>query len=68
MAEFAYNNAKNTSTGHTPFELNYGYYPQILYKEKVNPRFQSKLADKLSTELRKLMIVCCKNFYYVQKL
>ena len=26
IAEFAYNNAKNVSTSHTPFELNYGYY------------------------------------------
>ena len=28
MAEFAYINAKNASTGHTPFELNFGYHPQ----------------------------------------
>ena len=27
MAKFAYNNAKNTSIGHTPFKLNYGYDP-----------------------------------------
>ncbi len=27
IAEFAYNNAKNASTGFTPFELNYGYHP-----------------------------------------
>ena len=26
MAEFAYNNAKNASTGHTPFELNCGFH------------------------------------------
>ena len=26
MAELAYNNAKNASTGHMSFELNYGYY------------------------------------------
>ena len=38
MAKFAYNNAKNASTGHTPFELNCGYYPRMLYKEDVNPR------------------------------
>ena len=25
IAEFAYNNVKNTSTGHTPFKLNCGY-------------------------------------------
>ena len=32
MAEFVYNNAKNPSTGHTSFGLNYGYHPRILYK------------------------------------
>ena len=26
IAEFAYNNTKNASTGYMPFELNYGYY------------------------------------------
>ena len=30
MAEFAYNNAKNARTGHTPFELNCGYHPRVL--------------------------------------
>ena len=40
----------------------------MLYKKKVNSRSQSKSADKLLAELRKLMIVCCKNLYYVQKL
>ena len=33
MAEFAYNNAKNASTGFTPFELNCGYHPSVSYKE-----------------------------------
>ena len=58
MAEFAYNNATNTSTGYTPFELNCSYYPRILYKEDVNHRSQPKSVDELSVELRKLMIVC----------
>ena len=64
MAEFAYNNAKNSSTGHIPFEFNCGYHPQILYKEDVDPRSQSKLADKLSAELRKLIIVYQENPHY----
>ena len=38
IAEFAYNNAKNASTGHMPFELNYGYHPRMLYEEDVDPR------------------------------
>ena len=61
MAEFAYNNAKNVSTGHTPFELNYGYYPWMLYKEEVDSCSKFKSTDKLSVELRELMIVCQKN-------
>ena len=68
MAEFAYNNSKNTSTDHIPFELNCGYHPRILYKEEVNSRSQSKLADELSEELRELIVVCCKNLHHAQKL
>ena len=64
MAKFAYNNAKNASTGHTPFELNCGYHPRMSYKEDVNPRSQSKSADKLSAELRDLMIVCREKLHH----
>ena len=38
MAEFAYNNIKNASTGHTPFELNCSYHLRILYEEDVDSR------------------------------
>ena len=48
MAEFAYNNVKNASIGHTTFELNCGYYRRILYEEEVDLYFQSKSADELS--------------------
>ena len=68
MAEFAYNNAKNASTGHMPFELNCGYHPRMSYKENVDPRSQSKLADELSAELRELMIVCQENLHHAQEL
>ena len=68
MAEFAYNNARNTSTDHTLFELNIGYHPQVSYEEDVDPRSQSKLADKLLAELRELMIFCQKNLYHAQEL
>ena len=64
MAEFAYNNAKNASTGYTSFKLNCGYYPQMSYKEDVDSRSQSKSADKLSAELRELIIVCRENLYF----
>ena len=68
MAKFAYNNSKNTSTGHTPFELNCGYHPRMLYKEEVDPRSQSKSVDKLSEELKELMVICCKNLHHAQEL
>ena len=68
MAEFAYNNAKNASTGHTPFELNCGYHLWMLYKKEVNLCSKSKLADKQSAELRKLMFVCRENLYHAQEL
>ena len=51
MAEFAYNNAKNVSTDHTPFELNCGYYLCVSFEEDTDPLSKSKTADKLSTEL-----------------
>ncbi len=68
MAKFAYNNTKNTSTSHTPFELNCGYHPRAFYKQDVDPRSQSKSANELATELRKLMAVCRENLQHVQEL
>ena len=51
MVEFAYNNAKNTSIGHTPFELNCGYHPYIFFKKDTDPRSRSKIAKKLLAKL-----------------
>ena len=68
MAEFTYNNAKNANISYTPFELNCGYYPQMSYKEEVDSHSKFKLADKLSVELRELIIVCQENLYDAQKL
>ena len=36
----------------------------MLYKEDINPRYQSKSADELSAELRELMIVCRENLHH----
>ena len=68
MVECVYNNAKNVSTGHMPFELNCGYHPWISYKKDVDPHSKSKSVDKQSVELRELMIVCRKNLYYAQEI
>ena len=68
MAVFAYNNAKNASDGYMSFELNCGYHPWISYKEDIDPRSQSKSADKRSAELRELIIVCQENLQHTQEL
>ena len=60
MAEFAYNNAKNASTGYTPFELNCGYYPHVSYEEDLDFRSRSKAADELADDLRNFMTTCRK--------
>ena len=36
IAEFAYNNAKNTSTGHTLFKLNCDYHSRVYFEEDVD--------------------------------
>ena len=68
MAKFAYNNAKNTSIGHTPFELNCGYHLRVSFEKNIDPRSRSCSANKLAEKLRELMKVCCQNLLYGQKL
>ena len=64
MVEFAYNNAKNISIGHTPFKLNCGYHPKVSFEEDINPRLRSCFANKLAEELRELIEVCCQNLLH----
>ena len=68
IAEFAYNNAKNTNTGHISFELNCGYHLRVSYKEDLDPCSKSKTAEELSFELRNFMAVCQQNLYHAQEL
>ena len=68
MAGFAYNNTKNANTGYMLFKLICGYYPRMSYEEDVDSYSQSKSADKLSTELRELMIVFRENLFHAQEL
>ncbi len=65
MAKFSYNNTKSASTGHNPFELNYGYYSKALLENKTD--FCSKFcyANKLAQELRELIKICCQNLFHV---
>ena len=59
---------KNTSTGYTPFELNCDFYLRVFYKEDVDPRFRSKTADQLATELQTLMFLCGENLQHTEEL
>ena len=68
MAEFAYNNAKNASTGYILFKLNCGYHPWVSYKDDLDPHLKSKIVKKLSSELQNLMAICQQNLYYAQEL
>ena len=68
IAKFAYNNAKNASTGHTPFKLNCGYHLCVSFKEETDPHSWSKTADKLLIKLQELITICQKNLHYAPKL
>ena len=68
MAEFAYNNAMNASTSHTPFKLNCGYHSNVSFKENIDPCSWSKTANQLLTELRELMTICRENLHHAQML
>ena len=64
MAEFAYNNAKNASIGHTLFELNCGYYLHVSYEENLDTRSKSKTAEELSSKFRNLIVICQQNLHH----
>ena len=68
ITEFAYNNAKNTGTGYTSFELKCGYHPRVSYKEDLDPCSKSRTAEELSSELRELITVCQQNLHHAQEL
>ena len=68
MAEFAYINAKNTSTSYMSFQLHCRYHPRVSYKENLDPCSKSKSVEELFSELWKLMILCQQNFHHAQEL
>ena len=68
IAKFAYNNSKNASTGHTPFELNCSYHPRVSFEDKCDACSRSSLAKGLAMELRELMNIYCQNLLYTQDL
>ena len=68
MAESAYNNAKNTSTGFMPFELNCWYHPRVSYEKDLDPCSQLKTAEELSSELQNLIAAYQQNLHHAQEL
>ncbi len=68
MAQFAYNNAKNASTGHIPFELNCDFHPRASYEKDVHFGSQSKADDELATERKDLMTVHKDNLLHAIRL
>ena len=68
IAEFAYNNAKNTNTSHTLFKLSYSYHSKVLFKEDINFYLRFCSIDKLAKKLKGLMKICCQNLLYTQEL
>ena len=68
MTEFVHNNAKNASTGHNPFELNYGYHLRVFLKEHINSGSRSCSANKLVEEQKELIEICYQNSFHAQEL
>ncbi len=58
MAEFVYNNAKNTSISFIPFKLNCKYHFRGFFEDKTNSYSKSCFANKLVDELRELIEIC----------
>ena len=68
MVEFAYNNAKNISSGHTLFKLYCEYHLCVSYEKDLDPCSKSKTVKELSSKLWNFMAVCQQNLYHAQEL
>lgn len=68
VAEFAYNNFKNASIGHIPFELNCQYHLWVFFKDECNAQFKSFFANELAIKLKELINIYCQNLLYAQDL
>ncbi len=50
IAQFTYNNARNETTGKTPFEANYGYHPEVWR----DPRAHGSQSQKVMLDIAEL--------------
>lgn len=57
IAEFIYNNIKNSRINYIFFKLNYNFYSCIFYKKDINLFSRSKAINKLTTKVKKSMII-----------
>ena len=65
MAEFTYNNAKNSNTNHILFEFNCNYYPRVFLEENVDSRLKFCFANKLAKNLRELIEICWQHLFHI---
>lgn len=68
LAQLFYNNNQKISIDSMFFWLIFDYEPCVFFEEDVKPYLHLKTTSRLITKLEKLIIICCKNFYHVQKL
>ena len=68
MAKLAYNNAKNASTSHIPFEVYCGYHPKVFFEKDFDPCSRSGFVNKLIQKLKELIEVCCQNLFHASEL
>jgi len=54
LAEFVYNNAKNSSTGMSPFYANYGYHPRATLKVRLTTATDNPAAEALTERLQQV--------------
>lgn len=57
IVKFTYNNAKNKTTDHTLFQLNYDYHSYISYEDNIDFRSKSYLANELVKKLKDLILI-----------
>ena len=68
ITEFAYNNYKNASIGHTSFKLNCGNHFYVSFKNRCDAYSKSFSTKRLAIELRELINLCCQIFLHAQNL
>ena len=65
MAEFVYNNVKNTSTNHILFKIYYKYYLKVYFEDETNFYSRSYFANKLANKQRELIEIYIPNLLHI---